>query len=113
VRQVCSHAGGIDDIVEIKLVDEGADFAEQREGLVSHCQQLHPGDRSFLEDPPGQCRRRLQGRLDAVGSEQSEREPGGGAILHTCFHLEACLLSRCLCDRWFEEAERNREIQSR
>jgi hypothetical protein len=35
VRQVCSHAGGIDDIVEIKLVDEGADFAEQREGLAN------------------------------------------------------------------------------
>jgi hypothetical protein len=73
VRQVCSHAGGIDDIVEIKLVDEGADFAEQREGLAN-----------------------------AAGGSKDD-----------CFHLEACLLSRCLCDRWFEEAERNREIQSR
>lgn len=90
MRQVCSHAGGIDDIVEIKLVDEGAGFAEQGERLVSHCQQLHTGNKTLLEDPPGQCRRRLQGRLDAVVSEESERE----SLVVGQFFLPAFILRR-------------------
>jgi hypothetical protein len=65
VRKVGSDTGGVDDIVESKLIDMGARLEEQRERLRGNVSRMISRDERRKEGQysPVQCRQRHQQQL--------------------------------------------------